>query len=278
MEWLKKLLTNIWFYVVLFVLSLVIPFGINEAYQYGQETGNGYITIWGADEVFGFFGDYLSFFGTVILGAAAVFQTERANELAKKATEQADKANELAAQMQKLEQAKFVSMVSLAQLYVNKRGFDFPNYRNPDIPNPEKLHLTANGYKCSNCYHIDAIFQNDSEFPIVQIAIHAGQRKSVAGTFYGMEDINTAIYIPSHGSQAVRFIVPSAIFEEFKQYGLALSINFINVFDYATPATLHIEDMEHWNVKKDYAYRIAKFIDVKPQKSEQNEKEAVGTP
>lgn len=274
MEWLKKVLTNIWFYVVLFILSLVIPFGINETYQYGQERGEGYKTIWGADEVFGFFGDYLSFFGTVILGAAAVFQTERANELAKKATEQTDKANELAAQMQKLEQAKFVSMVSLTRLYINKRGFEFPNYRNPDVPNPEKLHLAADGFKCPDCYHIDAIFQNDSEFPIVQIAIHAGQRNSVAGTFYGMDDKNTAIYIPPRGSQAVRFIVPSAVFEEFKKYALALSIDFINVFDYTTPATLHIEDMEHWNVKRDYAYRIAKFIDVKPQKSGQNEKEA----
>lgn len=42
MKWLKKLLTSIWFYVVLFVLSLLIPFGINEMYKIGQVSDKAY--------------------------------------------------------------------------------------------------------------------------------------------------------------------------------------------------------------------------------------------
>ena len=93
MEWLKKVLSNIWFYIILIMVSLGAPFIINELYKYGQANDVGYLTLWGAEDVFAFLGDYLSFFGTIILGAAAVFQTDKANKLAESANKQTDTAN-----------------------------------------------------------------------------------------------------------------------------------------------------------------------------------------
>ena len=100
MKWLKKLLTNVWFYVILFLLSIVIPFGINEIYKIGQGWDNAYLTLWDAPDVFSFFGSYLSFFGSIVLGAVAIIQTADANEQAKEANKQIERANQLAAQMQ----------------------------------------------------------------------------------------------------------------------------------------------------------------------------------
>lgn len=124
MEWIKKQLTKPRTYIILFVVSILIPFIINELYKHGQNCNFAYITMWSAEDVLSFFGNYLSFFGTIILGAVAVFQTEKANEktdnandiatdalkqaersnqLAQEALMQTERANELSAQMQKLE-------------------------------------------------------------------------------------------------------------------------------------------------------------------------------
>ena len=288
MEWLKKLLSNIWFYVVLIVLSLLIPFGINEAYKYGQSTGNGYLTLWGAEEVFSFFGDYLSFFGTIILGAVAVFQTEKANQktddantiatdalkqaersnqLAQEALIQTERANELALQMQRLEQANFVSIVSVEKVMIEQRSINHPNHYNPKMPDIEVLDMNAKKMPSSECYHIDMIFKNESDYPIVQIFAHAGGRYDNNAVFYNIKDADSAIYIPPQGKQAIRFIVPSEIFQKYKEYELSLRLTFVNVFDFQTPAKIFIKDVSETGVISNYAYRIAKFVDVKPETS-----------
>ena len=95
MEWLKKILCNVWFYIILIIASLIAPFVINELYKFGQEHNVWYYTLWEAKDVFAFLGDYLSFFGTIVLGAVAVFQTDRANKLAEKANKQIQQTNSL---------------------------------------------------------------------------------------------------------------------------------------------------------------------------------------
>ena len=249
MDKLKKLFTKWWFYLIVFTVTLGIPFLINEAYKVGK----GYITLWGAEDVLSFYGSYLSFVGTVILGIVAVYQNRKAHQL-----------NE---QMQKLQQAQFVSMVSVTRLEMDKCSVATPNYINTNMRNIDTIiDLTADTFQTYQCYHIDIEFENDSNYPIVQMAVHPGERKKAVGTLFGMVELSEkAIYIPAKGKRIVRIIVPSIIFETQKSYLFTLSIDFCNVFDYCTPATIYIEDLENQTRQNKYNFRLAKFTDIRPK-------------
>lgn len=150
-------------------------------------------TNWSNADILNYGGSVLSFVGTVVLGIIAVLQTskahdqtDRANQLAQDALIQTEKANKLAAQMQKLEQANFVSMVSVSNVQVGKRSAEHPMYKNMDMPNIEIVDLTANDFRSTFCYHIDTMFENDSDYPIVQIICHAGARNNMTYLLYGI--------------------------------------------------------------------------------------------
>ena len=68
MKKIKWLLSKWWFYVILLCISLCIPIIINEIYKIDQ----GYITLWEAKDVLSFYGSFLSFIGTVVLGLIAI--------------------------------------------------------------------------------------------------------------------------------------------------------------------------------------------------------------
>ena len=87
---------------MIFGITLLIPIIINEAYKYGK----GYITLWEAKDVLSFYGTYLSFWGTVILGGVAIYQNKAAHQLNQ--------------QVQKMQQAQFISMVSVKAVEVKK--------------------------------------------------------------------------------------------------------------------------------------------------------------
>lgn len=223
-------------------------------------------------------GAVLSFIGTIVLGAIAVFQTrkayeqtERANQLAEDALVQTEKANKLADQMQKLEQARFVSMVSVKKLWIKKQSFKNPRYVNLEARDLEYIDLTAKGFVCTHCYHIDVMFENHSDYPIVQLVTHVGEWNSAAYQLAGMENRESPIYISDHGEQAVRFIVPSMLFEEMGHFGVSLRMGFVNVFDYVTPATIHIPDLENSGDRNEYKFRLAKFTDIRPSEEQESE-------
>lgn len=68
-----------WFYITLLLilgLLIAIPFIINESYKHG-----GYVTIWRASDVLLFYGSCLAFIGTVSLGALALWQNKKANNI-----------------------------------------------------------------------------------------------------------------------------------------------------------------------------------------------------
>jgi hypothetical protein len=210
MKWLKKLLTNVWFYVILFLLSIVIPFGINEIYKIGQGWDNAYLTLWDAPDVFSFFGSYLSFFGSIVLGAVAIIQTADANEQAKEANKQIERANQLAAQMQQLEQAKFMSMVAIKKLYINQRSIDNPNHHTSEMDNPINFDMVDRDYWAfTTCYHIDVLFENISDFPIVEFYCHAKGVNGDAKIRHGIKPARNAVYISPHETQVTRLIIPS---------------------------------------------------------------------
>lgn len=248
MKKIKKLLSKWWFYLILFIVTLIVPFIINELYK----VGGGYITKWDAADVLSFYGSYLTFIGTVILGVVAIYQNKKAHQL-----------NE---ELQKLQQAQYISMVSISNLEISKQSVKYPNYMNTHMRDIEVINLTADQCETRQCYHLDVEFENSSSYPIVQIIAHAGSRKEITGMLWGMVNFKeVATYIPAGGKKAIRFIVPSIIFEQEKKYQFSLSIDFYNVFDYGTPATIYIEDLENTSRRNEYKYRLSKFTDIRPK-------------
>lgn len=246
MKKIKALLSKWWFYLILFIFTLVVPFVINKMYKMGA----GYITLWDASDVLSFYGSYLSFFGTVILGIVAVYQNKMAYQL-----------NE---QLQKLQQAQFTSMVSIKQLEISKQSAKNPSYRNPRMTDVQILDLTAEDFDTTQSYHIDIEFENQSDYPIVQIIANGGSRKNSNCMLWGMVRYReSAVYIPAHGKSQFRLIVPCEIFEAMHQYQCSFSFNFINIFDYGTLATVHLPDLSNVGKKNEYTYRLAKFTDIR---------------
>lgn len=250
MKWLKKLLTNGWFYIILIVLSLFVPFVINELYK----KGDGYITLWEAKDVFAFYGSYLSFLGSLVLGAVAVFQNQRANELTK--------------QMQKLEQAKFVSMVKLEIQDHSTKILPIENIKNIKTPNhfvDECINLAADNPQITQCYVLDTVIENNSEYPIVQICIHPGMRGNANGVFMGMESNKIAVYIPANEKLKLRIAIPSNLLSSANITSLLLSIDYTNIFDYTTAASLYLNNLGVSDKFLSCRYRLSKFVDIKPK-------------
>lgn len=65
-----------WVWLLFLIFILAIPIVINKAYKYGDFTGKGYYTLWEAKDVLAFYGSFLSFIGTVVLGALALHQNK----------------------------------------------------------------------------------------------------------------------------------------------------------------------------------------------------------
>lgn len=272
MEWLKKILCNIWFYVVLILVSLIAPIIINELYRYGQTNNIGYSTLWGATDALAFLGSYLSFFGTIVLGAVAIFQTDRANKLAEKSNDQTDiandlartalaqaeKANELSLQMQKLEQARFYSIVSLADIMISIRDAKFPNFINTHMRDPKMFDLVnTNGLPCHSCYHVDFTVINESEIPIDFIKVKcSGQFEN---TNYGVKETSESVYIAPRNKYNIRLIIPTTYFLNYNDYIVHFNIYYQNIFGYETHVQINIDNISDTHDPK-YTYQFQRIL------------------
>ena len=113
MNRIKILLSKWWFYLILFfIVTLIVPFAINELYK----VGSGYITKWEAADVLSFYGSYLAFIGTVIFGVVAIYQNQ--------------KLHQLNMELLKLQQAQYISIVTISKLEISKQSVTCPNYMN----------------------------------------------------------------------------------------------------------------------------------------------------
>lgn len=296
MKWLKEQLTKPRTYIILFLVSLVIPFIINGLYKCGQKCEHPYITMWNAADVLAFYGSYLSFFGTIVLGAVAVFQTDKANKqtdtannistdaleqakqsnrIAQEALVQTQRANDLAAEMQKLERAKFVSLVSMERLITSKHVIASSNCHNHEMPNIEIISLVSPHYRMSDkYYHADIRFHNDSDFPILHISANAWDRNGNKALDYGIQPNDKAIYIPPKKELCIRFLIPTRAFEDYKVLGLTMQFSFTNVYDYTSVATLIIENLTVNGANKDYTYQLERITDAKPISLAESDKKA----
>lgn len=70
-----------WFGFSIFMLVFAIPFLINEIYKFGYKIEKSYSTLWEAKDVLSFYGSFLSFLGTVALGALALWQNKKSNDI-----------------------------------------------------------------------------------------------------------------------------------------------------------------------------------------------------
>ena len=263
--------------IAMIVAILVIPLIINWIFLI-PACCEFFAVEWESKDTLSYYGDVLGYVGTVVLGAIAVYQTskaydqtEKANQFAKDSIAQTEKANTLAEQMQKLEQAKFLSMVSIKKLYVNKRSINTPKYHTPEMPDPIIFDMVDKEYWAfTNCYHIDVIFDNKSEYPIVELLVKAEGYNGEANIKHGIRVDENIVYIDSHEERAIRFIIPAHFFEQYKNDGILFNLTFVNVFDYRTYATIDIKELDNYcsrSIRDGYIYRILKVSDVKPKAS-----------
>lgn len=230
---------------------------------------------WDVEDALAFYGSYLSFLGTIVLGAVTVYQTNKAyklsqksndqtdvaNELSREAIKQAEKAHELSLQMHKLEQARFYSVVSLERLMIQERSVDVPNYINTQIREPKVFDLvdTNSVSKCFRCYHVDFIVKNESEFPISSITVNCHGRFEDVN--YGIKEDSETIYIAPNNTHNIRLIIPATYFVKYNEYIADIDIFYQNIFGYETHVRLIIDDIsdEH-NPKYTYQFQRVKEI------------------
>lgn len=106
------------------IASLSIPFLINELYQYGITSERKYYTLWEAKDVLSFYGSFLSFIGTVALGALALWQNKKFKEENDIAQKRIESVNDKLLELDKLREKeklleKYFSYVDEAEKLLN---------------------------------------------------------------------------------------------------------------------------------------------------------------
>jgi len=265
-------------------LIFVIPFVVNWLFSLSAPCEL-FEAKWLEADALSYGGAVLSFIGTVVLGAITVYQTreahkqtekannqtEKANQLAQDALIQTEKANVLAAQMQKLEQARFVSMVSINDVSYGKASLGVvknisAGHRTEIVEVPPFIYKNEDSAKCY-IFYLDIV--NESEYPIVQIVISTilgeDEDASALGTkLYA----NKAIYIAAHKKAELQLLFLSEELEKQEITDMTLEIDFVNVFDYETPAMLHLRNIG-CGASFNYVYRLAKFVGVRPKRNDE---------
>ncbi len=225
---------------------------------------------WNVDAALSYYGSALGFIGTVVLGAITVYQTkeahkqtekantqtEKANQLAEEALAQTQRANELAAKMQKLEEARFLSMVSVENVRFKKVKFaDLTDDKVPFmLPHTDKASLVdlTNGSNPSECYIIDTIIKNSSDF-------HIGTLSAVAnylGSTWSIPPKRNGI--APNSQMNTRILIPYTNRKTAGEYNLRVHFYLTNIFEYTTHLTLAIKDISNADGKYSYNFDVEK--------------------
>lgn len=260
--------------ILAFLLVGAVPLWINRLFEKPAKHDI-FAVDWKVEDALSYYAAVLGFVGTVSLGAVAVFQTdranrqtERANQLAQEALVQTRKANDLAKQMQKLEQARFVSMVSLTDVVYEEVSAGGTKRLRPKDKTPisDYIRLSVPETRPSSWYIFDLVFHNSSDYPIIQMTIHPQTCETYNCARYGMVTLqDSAVYIPAHGSAGISISIPGDMLKTSGITKMVLDIDFVNIFDYSTKAGLALENMGVRDKRMNYTYHLAKFINVRPE-------------
>jgi len=226
--------------VVLFLIATHILFKIDAPWEW-------LIPVWEADS-------FITFIGTITLGLVAIYQNIQANSLN--------------ANMQKLEEARFVSMIALKEQKSNYNNGKFSNpssdYKDAEDINLMDIDKDVN--ESEKALLIYTEFHNNSDYPIVAITSYIGKPSIIAQKYFKVNAvIDKPIYISERGNRKLKFSLPYNhlvnVLKTQETKSVAISLFFENIFGYRTRATLFIF-LEGKNIKSQY--RLAKFVDVKP--------------
>lgn len=196
-EWIIAQFSKPRTYLILLVISLLIPLVINCLYKLGDTCSSPILTKWTAADALSFYGSYLSFLGTVVLGAVTVYQTKKAHQQTEKANNLAEQSNELAEQMQKLEQARFTPIVSAKLIDVQtgkkRNGEDCQNEENI-----YKTHvgLTCSGFNSEKYFNLYVEFKNNSEYPVCKMIVIPFVYSYDDMSYWGLKESVGEINIP----------------------------------------------------------------------------------
>ncbi len=240
-EWIIEQFSKPRTYIILLVISLLIPIVINCLYKLGDTCSSPILTKWTAADALSFYGSYLSSLGTVVLGAVTVYQTHKAHK-------QTEKANQLAEQMQRLEQAHFVSIVSISYFKkfkvsgnVVEIGKANDLFRCNQIA---VIDLTDDGYDSTKKYIIDITLKNNSDYPIVKMKSRLELVYSKNLFVEGTKERRIRFDIAPKTEQSVRFIFPQNAFCKHSNRTVKINIKFANAFGFVTPTNLFIDDLD----------------------------------
>lgn len=233
--------------IVLLVAIFIIPFIINLLFKikapielFGAE--------WNAEDALSFYGSFLSLLGTVVLGAVTVYQTNKAHQQTEKANNIAEQSNELAIQMQRLEQAHFVSIVSISyfkKFKVSGNIVEIGNANDLFKCNPiAEIDLTDDGYDNTKKYIIDITLKNNSDYPIVKMKSRLELVYSNIRFVEGTKERRIRFDIAPKAEQSVRFIFPQNAFCKHSSHAVKINIKFANAFGFVTPTNLFIDDLD----------------------------------
>lgn len=160
--WVKKKKSNFllfaWIIPTMFLMVFGVPYAINELYS----LNSGYYTLWYATDVLSFYGDALSFLGTVVLGIIAVWQTKKANDI----SELSEKNNQKLLELQAYEykpKLLLTSFVGITKFRMSNIGETLKN--NPQMMILE-MRTEENEVQCNYgvALHIDNSNMHDINF------------------------------------------------------------------------------------------------------------------
>lgn len=244
--------------IILLVLGLSLiaaflgPPIIDEVFD--EPAPNWFLAVsWGKNEALGYYGSALGFLGTVILGAVAVFQTdrankqtdianeyakkandqtERANQLAQEALEQAKEANKLTKRMQQLEQAARISIISIESIWGRKFSAGDNVSSIPDLLTFDMVDYEYWPFR--QYYQFDIRIKNESIYPIIQLQTRAQGCSGNPSLKYGTKNAENELYISPNTYKDISCLVPTTFFDKYRETKISLELTFVNILDYST--------------------------------------------
>ncbi len=183
----KAFYTRWWFWTIIILMLIAIPFIINYAYLKGTPDGQPN-TAFSASDMILFYGSFLAFIGTITLGFVAYKQNERANDISSR--------------ILKIEENKFTPYIKLNIL--SDKEFLF---------NGHQYDMTFKIDNQTTCPFTNLLITNASEVIISDISIN---EISIGGKTYTSDKINEnktdSYFLDSLSSKKLILIYPDKHF------------------------------------------------------------------
>ena len=225
-----------WLFWLVVVVSLLVPFVF---YIFFRRCLCFSATFWG------FYGSYLSFVGTVVLGIIAVWQNKKIRVQAENENRRIADENE---KLLRLQEAQYVSMISITKPTAQLRNVTDWKSSNGE-PAFTFIDLFGTDSAVTGICCFDFALKNESNFPISKVITHLQICNCNRIDTSLVRDNDMTLYIKANGEQYVRIGIPTNFpsqavsgmpyqsdYEETAE--IELLIISVNVFGYKTVSKL----------------------------------------